>query len=644
MWRSLLLHQATTMIRLDLPLSLALISLTLQIATVIATLMIARAPGWGRVRIFGVVAFTAAMYSACDVFGSFSAHDIAGLAGVIRFNLTVGAAHASAWLWYTYSDAEGRWNSLSPRMRALAVGNLLIVAVASALGWTVSPTGTSRLHVASLGIDMVQPLLSPVGNALAAATVFTLAVSLAEYVRRARRGDGNALCISIGFSLFGIFAIEEALVAAGVIDFIYLADIGYICVVAPVTFSLFRRFASHARRLAEMSTQLAEQVRERTNERDEAREALVEQQRLAALSALAGGVGHEINNPLQYLLFSLEELRARAGPMSGAHADESLVNALEGADRIRRAVDGLRMYSRPASETFAAVDVQDVIRTAVRIGTPQLGGAKVVTEFTQVLPVHGDEGKLVQIVVNLLVNCAQALATTPRRATPTIHVRTRMRDDGMVELEITDNGPGFASDVLPRLGEPYVTSRSNTGAIGLGLFVTRGVVDAHSGVLSLGNGAQGGAVVRVRLPASTERAVAPVRASVEARVVVPDQKWRVLLVDDDAPVLRTLARGLERRGYAVTTASDGNEALSLASLWPFDVVVSDLMMPGMSGIELAAALAEHHPELRRRMIVITGGAVTPAAEAFVQHAGVPVLGKPVEIATLRDAIERCILN
>lgn len=630
------------MIKLDLPFASALASLTLQLVIAIAMFLIARAPDWERVKVFGMIALTAAIYNAFDVMTSFGTREAGSLDWVIRINLTVGAAHASAWLWYTYGDAKAAWKTLPAWVRWLAIGNLAGVAFVSAAGMTVAPGVTSRLFVPSLGVDMPQPVLSTVGSIAAAVVILTLGVSFAEYVRRARRGVAGATSIAIGFALFGLFALEEVLVSAGVINFIYLADVGYACVVAPVTIQLFLRFSNHARRLADMSESLAVEVQERTSERDEAREALFEQQRLGALGALAGGVGHEINNPLQYLLFSLEELRARAGPTSSVMHDDPLENAFEGADRIRRAVDGLRTYARPPNESFAAVDVHEVVHTAVRIAAPQLRmKTRVQMELAAVSAAYGDEHKLVQVLVNVLVNAAQSLESHDGRGPPLIRVRTRMIAADSVEIAIADNGPGFASEVFSRLGEPYVTTKASTGAIGLGVFVSRGLIDAHGGTLLFENAPEGGAIVRVRLPVTVLAPRERPRTSSEMCAVATEEERRVLLVDDDPQVLRVIARGLGRRGYLVKTASDGIEAMALADTEPFDVVVSDLMMPRMSGIELAAALDGRHPGLRRRMILITGGAVTPAAEAFVQRAGLPVLSKPVELALLCDEIDRC---
>ncbi|HMS04067.1 MAG TPA: response regulator, partial [Gemmatimonadaceae bacterium] len=189
-------------------------------------------------------------------------------------------------------------------------------------------------------------------------------------------------------------------------------------------------------------------------------------------------------------------------------------------------------------------------------------------------------------------------------------------------------------------GEPYVTTRADRGGTGLGLFVTRGLVDAHGGSVQLGNHDAGGAEVRFRLPPAPADA-APVAAT-PADAATPFVAARVLVVDDEPELLAAMRRVAERLGHHVTMATDGEEALGLARAEDFDVIVSDLMMPRMSGAELAAQLAEHAPALRRRFIVMTGGAVTAEDDAFLQREDVLVINKPVRMQALGAMIARAL--
>ncbi len=626
---------------MNVPAILALVALSLQAASATGMFLIARVPGWERVRPMGFIALSAGGYSAVNVWGAYQMATGGTVRWVFDINLAIAAVHSCMWVWYTFSDAAGTWGSVPRRLKWLGVGPILVAGAAAPFHVVATPrTSPGTVQAIARDASFVNYELTVFGNLLAALVLGVLAVCFVTYVQRARRGEPGTRGIVTGFALFGVCLIEEVLVAAGVVDFYYLADVGYVFIVVPLAAQLLRRFSDDARRLAALSSRLADEVEQRTQERDTARESLVEQQRLAALGRLAAGVGHEINNPLQYLLFNLEELRpaVAASPSGTVHA--SLDQAFEGADRIRRVVESLRRYGTDTGG-FTPVDLHAVVQAALRIASPQLRRAATIrTELGAVPPVLGDEGKLVQILVNPLVNAVQALARHAGEQEAHVLVATRTDGSGNAEISISDNGPGFAADILPRLGEPYVTTRADSGGTGLGLFVTHGLVAAHGGSLTLENGASGGAVVRIRLPAARreERPATPA-APVDGSVAPVRVPRRVLVVDDEPALVSVLERGLTRLGHHVTTARDGEAALTLIEETPFDVVLSDLMMPNLSGVAFAALLAERRPALRKCLVIMTGGAVTPEDAAFLAREDTLVIEKPVRLAQLAATID-----
>ena len=166
-----------------------------------------------------------------------------------------------------------------------------------------------------------------------------------------------------------------------------------------------------------------------------------------------------------------------------------------------------------------------------------------------------------------------------------------------------------------------------------------------TGTILFDNRTTGGALVRMRVPARQGVTPASPMGAVEsARPEIAATGHHVLLVDDEPQVLSLLARGLEKFGHRVTCAADGTEALLKLSDTSVDVIVSDLMMPRMSGMELAESVATQYPALRRRFIVITGGAMTPAAEAFVRRNDVVVFPKPISLADLSSAVYSAVLR
>lgn len=495
-------------------LAMSLVTLTLHAAAAAAMFAIARAPGWERVRIALVLAVTAGAYSLTNLFGSLGAHSpqLIGIATTI--NLTVAAVHAAAWLWYTFSDRRAAWRSMPRVVRALAASTIAFAALLSITGSVVDREVLDRVDVPALGLSFSQARLTASATLAATLILVTLLVSFACHLRRARAGVPGAAPIAAGFAVFVLASIAEGLVAIGVLEFIYIAEVGYVALVVPVAAKLLRRFVADAHRLSQLSDRLADEADRAVGERDAAWQALAEQEHMAALGRVASGLGHEVNNPLQYLQLSLEELRDETRGPRTETADSALANAFEASARIRRVVDSLRAYARRGTEQLETVDLNEAVRAALRLASPQLVGTDGVRPLLgHVEPVRGVESKLVQLIANGMINAAQAVRVRPPGTLAEIRVMTRMAGPGVAELEIRDNGPGFAREVLDRVGEPFLTTRREHGGTGLGIFVMRGVASAHGARITFENAATGGAVVRLRIPTQGTTAVASTSTS-----------------------------------------------------------------------------------------------------------------------------------
>lgn len=473
----------------------------LQLAAFLAAVVISRAAGWRRVRVVAVLAFTAALYSLFDLIALIGHASNDPGTSMAAENLVVASMHGVAWLWYSFADREGRWRSVPRWVRVLGPLHVLIAAVLAAFGLSVDPARAVQVVVEWPPITFTIPVLTLAGSFSGAVTIAFLLVSLAEQVRQARLGVRGAVPIVFGFALFVVCGIVEMLIATGRLQFFYVAKFGYLALVVPLIAQFVRRFLDDAQRLQELSVSLTDEVRTATHQRDEAREALAVQERFAALGRIAAGVGHEINNPLQYLTLSLEELQDTMKEHGVAGADESFDHAFDAAHRIHRIVDGLRVYSQPSTDGLRLLDPADLIARAVAAAAPQMQGAPTPRlRFDSVPQVMGDEPRLVQALVHALANASVAVGDVSHQP-PFIEIRTSTAPNGDAAIEIRDNGPGFPAELMPRLGEPFVSPRSQVGGSGLGLFIARGIVDAHRGVLELENAREGGAVVRMILPA-----------------------------------------------------------------------------------------------------------------------------------------------
>ncbi|HVZ36386.1 MAG TPA: ATP-binding protein, partial [Polyangiaceae bacterium] len=359
--------------------------------------------------------------------------------------------------------------------------------------------------------------------------------------------------------------------------------------------------------------------------------------RMASVGLLAASITHEINNPLTYVLGSLEVLEqslaaASQSEPSRAAAQQHLLAAKEGATRIRDIVRGLKSFSRPTLEQAGPVDVNAVLDAMVRLASNVLTQrARIVKQYDSVPPVQAVEGRLGQVFVNLLVNAAQAL---PERVGTLgeIRIRTFCAPESKVAIEIQDDGLGIAPDQLPHIFEPFFTTKA--AGTGLGLFIAQRIVLDLNGRLDVESTSGEGTTVRVTLPIAEQTGQAPV-----VTVALADHgshRRNVLVIDDQEAI--ALAIKLLLSEHDVTLSTRGEEALGLLIEREFDVVLCDVMMPEMSGAELYRQVAAARPGYERRFVFMTGGAFTESMQTFLAATAQPCLEKPFAYQQIQDAM------
>ncbi len=365
--------------------------------------------------------------------------------------------------------------------------------------------------------------------------------------------------------------------------------------------------------------------------------------RMAALGTLAAGVGHEINNPLTFILGNLEwlgtALRERLGDQAEAAEARDVFLAIdalrEGAERIAGIARDLRSLARGTDERLGPVDLRPIIESSLRTTSNELRPrARVVCELDEVPPVRGKEGSLAHVLVNLLLNAAHAIE---EGAVDQNEVQVKLARDasGRVALSVRDTGCGIPPEIVGRIFDPFFTTREVGGGTGLGLYVCHGIVTSLGGELSVTSEPGRGSTFRVLLPAWTSPG-AP--SAAEGRAPRTTTRRRVLVVDDEA-LVRALFKRILGREHEVVEAEDGLSALErLGGGERFDVIFCDLMMPRMSGMALHAALSERDPAQAARMVFITGGAFTPEAQRFVARIPNACLEKPLGTKAIRDLV------
>jgi signal transduction histidine kinase len=365
-------------------------------------------------------------------------------------------------------------------------------------------------------------------------------------------------------------------------------------------------------------------------------------ERMAALGTLAAGIAHEINNPLSYVMVNLQ-LTARQLPAALREANDEVVRlvqeALHGAERIASIVREIGLVSRLGRDQPMAVDVRDVIEGVLRLMMHEVRQrARLTTDYRAVPPVQIDRVRLEQVLINLLVNAVQAIGDG-RAQDNYIRIGLGMAPDGSgrVQVEIADSGCGISELAKARLFQPFFTTKPPGSGTGLGLSISRAIVTAAGGDIAFESAVGQGTVFRVRLPAMVPgRGRDGERGQQATGRLLP--RLRILAVDDEPTVLRALQRLLERH-HEVVTAGDGQAALALARSGQFDVLLCDLAMPDMSGVELAERIAAESPALASRTIFLTGGAFTPSARSAVDHGRHIVVDKPFSLQSLTAALE-----
>ncbi len=351
--------------------------------------------------------------------------------------------------------------------------------------------------------------------------------------------------------------------------------------------------------------------------------AAAEAERLSALGLLASSVGHEVNNPATALLSALDQLPDCAPEARAA----LLADATDAAQRIRDIAGDLRAFG-PPGDADARTDLRAAVSAAVRLTRLQLRGVASLRESLAPCWVRGDERRIVQVLVNLIVNAAQAMG--PADPSRNVIEVLAAREGERVVLRVRDTGPGFAPEVLARAFDPFVTTRGASGT-GLGLALCQRFVRELGGEITLENPTAGGAEVRVVLRAADAPAAEPTRRSSPPR-------RRVLVVDDDAAVLAALRRMLRAHEVTAVTSVEAARAV-LATGARFDLALCDVMMPDEPGTALWDAVQARWPDAVARFAFISGGVFEPTVHDSLQRSRAPMLPKPVrprEIDALLD--------
>jgi len=358
--------------------------------------------------------------------------------------------------------------------------------------------------------------------------------------------------------------------------------------------------------------ELEQTVEQRTRE-------LRQAQKMQAVGTLAGGIAHDFSN---YLAAIRGFATAGRDDLPGKHpVREDFDEVLDAADKARELTEQILTFARRSSNLHRPVDAGIATRSALKLVEVSLPPDTRLTVRVDASPlwVNGDSTQLGQIVVNLCNNASQAIGS----GGGSIHVAvqrvdvdealagslSRLEPGSHVLIAVEDDGPGIQAEVLERIFEPYFTTRPEEKGTGLGLSTVFGIVQSHQGEIQVESESGKGTVMRVYLPARPEDETSPKTVDNRSRAERAGGKGaRILVVDDDAQVLRMVCRVLDAEGYVTTPCDGGTHALESFDRDPdaVDGVITDLMMPELDGAELSRLLLERRPSLP--IMIISGRA------------------------------------
>lgn len=350
--------------------------------------------------------------------------------------------------------------------------------------------------------------------------------------------------------------------------------------------------------------------------------------RLVSMGQIAATIAHEINNPLTALQLTMEALSDELRRLGVAPSvAPMLADVGTAVDRMSTVVNDVRSWLGATTETKTRqlIDLAVVIERTRRLTSAQVQRTSRLVIDVQPTPhVYGVANRLGQVITNLVINAVQAMQPRPEGNEVRISVRPA---EGCARIEVKDTGTGIPAEVLPHIFDAFFTTKEGAGGTGLGLSLSKRIVVEHGGTLTVQSEVGVGTTFTIELPLKDTSA-----PGVTGGVGRP----RVLLIDDDLAVTRSLDRLLSK-DCDVTVAHDGREGLEALTKASFDIILCDVSMPVMNGVEFYSALRERAPKQADEIVFISGGANSQAEGVLATLPNVR-LTKPFPIERVRELI------
>lgn len=360
------------------------------------------------------------------------------------------------------------------------------------------------------------------------------------------------------------------------------------------------------------------------------RDAVIQSEKMITLGELVAGTSHELNNPLA-IVTGYSDLLLEDGQLSDEQRSK-VESIRKNAMRASSIVHSLLAFARKRKPERICTDVNEVVETAMLLKDYDLRTSGIWFEkqlAPDLRPVFADPDQIQQVLLNVINNAQDAVLASPSQ--PRIVIRTEASGRSLVMIKVEDFGQGIPKSDLKKVFDPFFTTKPVGKGTGLGLAISYGIIREHGGEIKIQSQPGVGTEVTIELPVYES---IPVPVDKLPQAPEAGVSMNILVVDDEAEIVSILKRGLSRDGTAVDTAASAAEALSLASKKKYDFIITDMKMPGGSGVDLYKQLCGIQPIYRERTIFLTGDISNPDTVQFLEEQSLPYFSKPFDISAM----------
>jgi len=362
--------------------------------------------------------------------------------------------------------------------------------------------------------------------------------------------------------------------------------------------------------------------------------------RLAAIGEMAAGIAHEINNPLTGVIGFSELLATRGDLPKEVMADLQIIN--HGSQRVVEIVKRLLTFARQNKPVKTRLDVHELLDNTLEFRSYvfKTANIEVIRQYDPKLPwITADPGQLQQVFLNIFINAEQAMRKVHDGGKITI---TTTRKDQFLSIRIADDGPGMTPEVKAKIFQPFFTTKGPKDGTGLGLSLAMAIILDHHGTIEVESEYGQGTAFTINLPLDSETEASSGRTAVSPPIKASKRTASIMVVDDEEHICQLVSRVIEQMHHKAESFNDPTQALLKLESDSYDLILLDISMPGMSGLEFYSRIIAKRPELADRVIFMTGDMAAPGLEARLKQTDLMYIVKPFQPAALEQFLSKVL--